>query len=78
METKISAWGGSLAVRIPKKALDELQLLKGDCVNLEVKNGAIFIKKADRKKRFEDLVQEMKTSKQDPFDDYGSMGQEML
>jgi antitoxin MazE len=34
-------WGNSLAVRIPKTVLDELQFKEGDELNVRIKNGRL-------------------------------------
>lgn len=45
MQTQISKWGNSLAVRIPKAHIEELGLEDGMTVELDAANGAITITK---------------------------------
>ena len=48
---QVSKWGNSLAIRLPKKLVDEMGLKEGDEVNLaKGKEGQLAIAKRDRDK----------------------------
>jgi antitoxin MazE len=50
---QISKWGNSLAVRLPKKLVEELRVTEGDEVNLvAAADKTIEVEKIDRRKRF--------------------------
>jgi antitoxin MazE len=48
MGTLISRWGNSLAVRIPKAALDAANLREGDSVAVTTADGAIIVRRAPK------------------------------
>jgi antitoxin MazE len=49
---QVSKWGNSLAVRLPKKLVEQLGLKQGDDVNLVARNGAIELEtKEDQRRR---------------------------
>ncbi len=49
----VSKWGNSLAVRLPKKLVDELKLAPGDELNVvDASKDTIAVEKIDRKARF--------------------------
>ena len=43
MKTKIARWGNSLAVRLPKHALKDLELKEGALVELSAKDGKLVL-----------------------------------
>jgi antitoxin MazE len=50
---QVSRWGNSLAVRLPKKLVEEMKLVPGDEVNLVgTAKDTITVEKIDRKARF--------------------------
>ncbi len=51
MITKIQKWGNSLAVRIPRAVVEDVQLSPGSPVNLAVHDGQIVVAPA-RQRRF--------------------------
>lgn len=48
MRALVSRWGNSLALRIPKAAVDALDLNDGDAVTITQENGSLRISRADR------------------------------
>lgn len=60
MNTKINAWGNSLAVRIPKNILKELKLKENDIVTIEEENGSIKIHPSKKKVSLNELVSKIK------------------
>ena len=51
MKTKVSKWGNSRAVRIPKSFALEAQMKEGTAVNLSLQDGKIVIE-LERAERF--------------------------
>ena len=48
---RISRWGASLAVRLPRRLVEEMGLVAGDEVELvKAEGGAIAVEKVDRRK----------------------------
>lgn len=45
MEIKITKWGNSLGVRLPKSILDDLNIKEGESLSIEKKNRSIILKK---------------------------------
>lgn len=57
METQLSKWGNSLAVRIPKGVAEKASLREGDRLELSVaEDGAMILRPARTKLRLEDLL----------------------
>jgi antitoxin MazE len=59
MNTKITAWGNSLAVRIPKDLLKEFKLKENDEVTIEGTEKGIVIASARKKYNLRDLVKKI-------------------
>ena len=51
IKTKISKWGNSQVVRLPKVILDSLLLRENDAVEISTIDDSIVIKKVGRKRR---------------------------
>ena len=49
-------WGNSLAVRIPKTALEELRVKEGDELNVRIKNGRLELAPVAEEETLESLV----------------------
>jgi antitoxin MazE len=56
MQTTISRWGNSLALRLPKHVADEARLVEGACVDVELKDGLICVKPSRKKFKLSDLL----------------------
>lgn len=57
---QVSKWGNSLAVRLPKKLVEDMGLSSGDEVNLvKVDSRVIAIEKIDRRKAALERLAEM-------------------
>ncbi len=49
---QVSRWGNSLAVRLPKKLVDDMSLVEGDKIDVvEVVNRTLMVEKDQRRKR---------------------------
>lgn len=55
--TRISKWGNSLAVRLPKVFVDELGLAEGAEVEIVLRDGRIIVTSAGREYGLEELVE---------------------
>lgn len=56
MQVKISKWGNSLGVRVPKDVADKLGLKEGASADLSVDRGRIVISTKKPRRTIEDLV----------------------
>ncbi len=57
MKAQLTRWGNSVAIRIPKRVLDQAHLAEGDLLDLSVSApGSISAKRARRKQSLEELV----------------------
>lgn len=57
METQLSKWGNSLAVRIPKTAADKASLREGDRLELEVaEDGSVTLRPVRGQLKLADLL----------------------
>jgi antitoxin MazE len=56
MKTRISKWGNSFAVRLPKLFVDELGLTDGAEVEILLREGQIILTAAGREYGLEELV----------------------
>jgi len=56
VKTKISKWGNSLALRIPKAIAEDSHLSIGSAVDLSVQSNALVVKSIDEKYTLGDLV----------------------
>lgn len=62
MQVRVSRWGNSLAVRLPKSVADHLRLEEGQTVDLEVQNGSVRLRPVGPRKHptLAELVAEAK------------------
>jgi antitoxin component of MazEF toxin-antitoxin module len=61
MKTNIARWGASCAVRIPKMAVETLELYEGQRVTIRIEGDKLIIEKDLPNYTLEDLVEQMKT-----------------
>ena len=83
MKVKIAKWGNSLAVRLPKRLADELNLAPGKTVDLEKQGSKLTIEPSEPKipyYRLEDLLAQIKPGDEPPeLVDWGpDVGAEIL
>ena len=55
-KAKIAKWGNSLAVRIPKTVAEQARLQEGDAILIEVPEGQIRLRPAQRIPTLKELV----------------------
>jgi antitoxin MazE len=59
----VSRWGNSLAVRLPKKLVDEMGLAEGDELQVVVaRKGALEVEKVDRRAAFLKAMEQFRFS----------------
>jgi len=58
MQVRISKWGNSLAVRLPRAIADDLGLAEGQSVSIAIEKGAVRLKPTRGTLRLSDLVAE--------------------
>ncbi|MFO1172080.1 MAG: AbrB/MazE/SpoVT family DNA-binding domain-containing protein [Hyphomicrobiaceae bacterium] len=56
MHATISRWGNSLAVRLPKHIADQVRLVEGSTVQLEIDDGTLKIIPARKKFKLSELL----------------------
>ncbi len=78
MKAKISKWGNSLAIRLPKAAVESLRAREGEAVELVIEDKALLIRPLRPHYRLEDLVAAMKHQDQPEIIEFSPMGEEML
>jgi antitoxin MazE len=82
VEVKISRWGNSLAVRLPKELAERLALSEGQTVDVESKDGALELR-PKRQSRYPKYDRDALIDAIDPnepeenFDD-GPVGREII
>lgn len=81
MQVKISRWGNSLALRLPRVISEETGLAEGQNVDVRAEEGRVVIAPVGQAKvyRLEDLVAEMRRIGREnapPLEDWGIRGGE--
>ena len=71
MTTRVSRWGNSLGVRLPKSVALEAQLDEGDTVDVSLADGAIVIKPSRPRYSLEELVERINTRNRHAPTDWG-------
>ena len=57
MRTRISRWGNSLALRLPRHLAEGARLVEGTTVTVEVEDGSLRITPSRKKFRLSDLLE---------------------
>lgn len=78
MKAKISKWGNSLAIRLPKAAIDSLRVREGEAVELVIEDRAVVIRAARPYYRLEDLIAGITPTNQPEYIDSPPVGEELL
>lgn len=70
MRAIVSKWGNSLAIRIPKAAVESLRVREGRAVDLTIEGDAVIIRACGPRYSIEELVSEMRPDDEpEIFDD---------
>jgi antitoxin MazE len=59
MKTQMVRWGNSLAVRIPKPAVEEARLKEGDSLEIEAAEGRVELRRATKIPTLAQLVSQI-------------------
>jgi len=81
VRARVSRWGNSLAIRLPKAALAGLKLREGDPVDLVIEGDALVIRTRRPRYRLDELVAAMRPDDEpEPIDDPEAppLGNELL
>ena len=70
--TRVSRWGNSLGLRLPKSVARQARLEEGDTVDVAVNNGAIVIRHARPRYALAELVGRITVRNRHGEDDWGS------
>jgi len=71
VRTRISKWGNSLAVRLPKPFMDELGLAAGSEVELTLRDGQLVLSAAGREYALKELVDGITAANRHQETDWG-------
>lgn len=71
MQTRISKWGNSLAVRLPKPFMEQLGLVEGSEVDISLEQGRLILSAANREYQLQDLVDGITTENLHRESDWG-------
>jgi antitoxin MazE len=73
MKTAVRKWGNSLAIRIPRTFAQETLLDNGTIIDLEVKTGAIVIRRSNTKRHsLKQLLSRIRSSNQHSEQQWGA------
>lgn len=76
---QVAKWGNSLAVRIPKAVAEQACLREGDAILIEVLEGHIEVRPAERIPTLEELVAQITQEKRHGESDWGTdVGKEIV
>ena len=78
-KAQLAKWGNSLAVRIPKAVAEKARLQEGDAILIEVSEGQIQLRPAERIPTLEELVAQMTRENRHKETDWGpDVGKEIV
>ena len=60
MQARVSKWGNSLAIRLPKAVAASLEVAEGHAVDLTIDGSSVVIRQARPRYTLEELVSQMK------------------
>ena len=63
METRIGSWGGNFAIRLPRAAVKELGLHRGETLQVSLQEGSIILRREAKHYSLDELVSEMRKQK---------------
>ncbi len=76
MQSQISKWGNSLALRLPRTVAADAQLHEGTRVDLRVEGKALVVRPSRPKYKLSDLLAEQKPERTEEFDWGKAQGEE--
>lgn len=78
MKARVSKWGNSLAIRLPKAAVEGLKVREGGVVDLTIHDDTLVVRSARPRYRLEDLVSQITPENQPEAMDFPPAGDELL
>lgn len=81
MRARVSKWGNSLAIRLPKAAAASLKVQEGQAVDLTIEGDAVMIRSRRPQYTIEELVTQMRPGQEpESFDEVNAppVGRELL
>ena len=78
MRAQVSKWGNSLAIRLPKAAVESLHVHEGEAVDLSIEGDALIIRLTAPRYRLEDLIAEISPENQPEAVKFPPIGEELL
>jgi antitoxin component of MazEF toxin-antitoxin module len=78
MHARVSKWGNSLAIRLPRAAVKSLRVHEGEQVELSIKGDRLEIRAARPRYRLADLLGEITPDNQPEAMDFPPVGEEAL
>ena len=78
MRIQVSKWGNSLAVRLPKAAVEGLKVREGEAVEVELRGNALIMRAARPRYRLEDLIAGITPDNQPETVEFPPAGEEQL
>ena len=78
MRARVSKWGNSLALRLPKAAVRSLHVQEGEQVELTIKGDRIELRSARPRYRLEELLAQITPGNQPEALDVTPVGEELL
>jgi antitoxin MazE len=77
MRIRVSKWGHSLAIRLPKAAVESLKVHAGDAVEVAIAGETLVIRSARPRYRLADLVAGMTLENQPETIEFPPVGEEL-
>jgi len=71
MRSSISRWGNSLAVRLPRHAVEGANLQEGSAVEVEVKEGTVVVRPVRKRFKLAELLAQMEPKHEHKETDWG-------
>jgi len=79
MSVKLQKWGHSVGVRLPKSMLDQVGLAEGALVNVLVEGDHLVIRRAGRRPKLDELLDQCKPeNRPEPIDFGPPVGREII
>ncbi len=78
MKAQVSKWGNSLAIRLPKAAVESLRVHEGQAVDLAIEGESLVIRSARPRFVLEDLLADIAPEDQPEAVEFPPVGEEKL
>ena len=78
MRAQVSKWGNSLAIRLPKAAVESLRVHEGEAVDLAIEGESLVVRAARPRFVLEELLADLTPDNQPEALDFPPAGEELL